>query len=44
MSQDGKQLDSTALTERLTSLALKGVITDAPGSTPNLLLSSDLRA
>ena len=44
MSQDGKQLDSTALTERLTSLALKDVITNVPDGTPNLFLSSGLPA
>ena len=44
MSQDGKQLNSAALTERLTSLALKDVIKNVPSGTPNLLLSSDLCA
>ena len=42
MSQDGKQLSSKALTDRLTSLAVKDAIKGVPEGTPNLLLSGNL--
>ena len=43
MSQDGKQLSSKALTDRLTGLAVRGAIKGVPKGTPNLLLAGDLR-